>query len=59
MGNGGTVPKSTTANSTSYHIRYDNNSPLNNSIEDTGTDVQIGATVTKYAITAFGSPRTA
>jgi len=36
----------------SYQIRYDNSSPLNNSIDDTGTDVRIGAVVTpKYAIT--------
>ena len=55
-GTGGTIPKSTTANPTPYHIRYDNSSPLNNSIEDTGTDVQIRAVAIKYPITVLVNP---
>jgi prepilin-type N-terminal cleavage/methylation domain-containing protein len=40
---------------TSYQIKYDASSPLNNSIDDTA-DVQIGATVRpKYAITSSAS----
>jgi len=39
-----------------YQIRYDNSNPLNGTIDDTGVDVQIGATVyPKYLITATGS----
>ncbi|MGO9021320.1 MAG: Tfp pilus assembly protein FimT/FimU [Syntrophobacteraceae bacterium] len=46
-GTGAGIPTTTL-----YQIRYDASNPLNNSIEDTGTDVQIGAAVTlKYPIT--------
>ncbi len=55
-GTGASIPKSTPANPTPYYVRYDNSSPLNNSIEDTGRDVQIGATTTKYPITVVVSP---
>ena len=56
-GTGGTIPKSTPANPTPYEIRYDNSNPLNNSIDDTGTDVKIpGPAAIKYPITVVVSP---
>ncbi len=55
-GTGTNIPASTPAIPTPYFIRYDNSSPLNNSIEDTGTDVQIGATATKYPIAVVVNP---